>query len=181
MIDVVGDWLAIVAVVTVATATLALLIFPQPHEPKARYPWETAPKPTDGVDYRHVLLTFVALSMLGASAGVVGGLSRVGVAGQIIPAALTFLGVVGLYLFMVKGGESGRVALGVIALVGSLFVGYMHGAQLRNPIDQSAYWRNTCVEIYTRPLEMNETVAAQIFGPICGAVLKRERQSFGID
>lgn len=182
MIVAIKHWLVITAVATVATSILALLICPWPEPATERWPWQpNRPDKRTAFDYRHALLTFLALSMLGASAGMIGGLSRIGVAGQVVPAAFTLVGVVGLYLFAVKTGESGPVALAVVALTSSMFIGYIDGSLLRSGPDRIAYWRNTCVSIYSGESSLPDPAMGKaIFGPICGSVLGYEKNSLKV-
>lgn len=126
------------------------------------------------------VLAFNALAMLGATAGIVGGLSRVGIAGQVIPAALTFVGGVSLYLFSERREQTGIVGIGVTCLVATLFFGYITGAQLRDGPDRLAFWRTTCVAIYSDTSLPIDPIIDFNFGRICGSLFKHEHFKFGL-
>lgn len=90
----------------------------------------------------------VALSLVGAVAGYTGGLSRVGVVGEVIPAALSIIGGLAIYLFGVKKVESGILPIAVIAFAGSLFIGFAESANKRAHAESFGLIEQKCFNLY---------------------------------
>ena len=90
------------------------------------------------------LTLILGAAFLGAAAGYAGGLSRVGVVGDIIPAALALAGGVSAYLFGVDRSQ-GVIASVVAAAFGvSLVVSFSAGAERRSHFDLFDHVRTSC-------------------------------------
>jgi len=71
----------------------------------------------------------LAIAALGATAGLIGGLSRLGVAGQIVPAALSLVGGVTLYVFFVERERGVIASVVTLAFASALFFRILEGHQ----------------------------------------------------
>lgn len=80
----------------------------------------------------------ISLSLTGVVAGYAGGISRVGVMGSLVPAVLSLLGGVVVYVFGIDQSRGQIASLATCALVAGFFLGYDYGAQKRAPLDAHA-------------------------------------------
>ena len=128
-----------------------------------------------------IVISLVALAALGATAGILGGLSRVGVAGQIVAAVLSLIGGAGIVLLSLPDRKPDvRAAIATIALVVSLFLGFIGGAQLREPSDLMALWTEKCIEIVlTKDLTQDPFLMGN-FGEICGHAVGQNLRRLGL-
>lgn len=127
-----------------------------------------------------LLVVFLALSMLGATCGVLGGLSRELAVGSIIAAALGFLGGVVVYLFAADNSKGVIVSVCTVCFSMALFFSYFAGSSLRFKPEAYAFWREACVAKLTDKDVMNDkliaTVVDRSFGGICAQIFNTERQ-----
>ena len=79
-----------------------------------------------------VVLALVAFALLGVVSGVVTGLSRESAVGAVLPAVLSLVGVLVLYMLGFEKGDPRLVSGCVIALTATLGVGVMWGSVLRD-------------------------------------------------
>lgn len=96
-----------------------------------------------------IAIILVVLAIIGACAGLAGGMSRVGVVGSIIPAFLGLLGGFSIYLFGVDQTKGVIMSFGAAALSLALVVSYSTGAHTRNVSDDHRNIRSICAEAYT--------------------------------
>ena len=134
----------------------------------------------NGEDKRPASLAAVILTvgLLGAMTGYAGGNSRVGVVGDIIPAILTLLGGIVVYLFGVNSKSSPLAPFLVSALVISLFIGYGLGAKKRHLFETREGRKQVCIDVFSDPdILANESAlrtATLLFGKSCKRVVKIE-------
>ena len=96
---------------------------------------------------KRLWVLLAGVSILGAVAGVSGGTSRVGVVGDVIPAALALVGGVAVYLFGAEDRSRGEVAaVCAVAFATSLGIGYASGAQARMPREIEETYARYCRE-----------------------------------
>ncbi len=110
----------------------------------------------------------LALALVGACAGIAGGLSRAPVVGDIIPAFLGLLGAVAVYLFGVDTSRGVMASFGAAALAVSLLMGYSAGAERRNTSEDHRNIRMHCVRAYTNAELLRNEVAFQRFSSQMG-------------
>jgi hypothetical protein len=92
----------------------------------------------DAKDRMLVLPAVLGVAVIGAAAGISGGLSRVAAVGQVIPAALSLVGTISVYIFAVKTDSetaTHRAALSVLSFALSLSLGFSAGASKRQQSD----------------------------------------------
>ena len=121
------------------------------------------------------LLTTLAL--VGASAGIAGGMSRTGVVGDIVPAFLGLLGAVAVYLFGVDRSKGVIASFGAVALSISLVSGYGLSAEYRaTHISDYREIRAICATAYSDADLLSDSSALDTFesklGEFCKGVLK---------
>ncbi len=121
---------------------------------------------------RIIIVLLCALSLVGASAGIAGGMSRTGAVGAIVPAFLGLLGGVAIYLFGVDSHSKGIIAsLGAAALSISLVAGYSLAAQYRKNADDHKQLRSICAKAYTDADLLGNPKSFEIFyermGQLC--------------
>jgi hypothetical protein len=86
-------------------------------------------------------VAILALGLLGITAGVLTGLSRDSAIGAVMPAVLSLVGGLALYLLGLKHGDAKLVGSCVVALSLSLLVGTLWGALLRSEAErEDAAW-----------------------------------------
>jgi hypothetical protein len=120
------------------------------------------------------LFNLFAISLVGAVAGYSGGLSRVSAVGEIIPAAMSIIGGLSIYLFGVKKVEGGFVPIAVIAFAAALFIGFSEGANKRTQAANFALIQSKCFDLFMDPITLSPTVLAladERFGPPCKSVM----------
>ncbi|TIT00659.1 MAG: hypothetical protein E5W98_07555 [Mesorhizobium sp.] len=129
--------------------------------------------------YTQVILVFLGLSAIGATAGITGGLSRDGAVGDIMSAALGLLGGVVVWLFAADQAKGTVVSACAFVFSLSLFVGYFEAAARRANPESYLFWRAACVEKYTNKDLINDTKAYLIMdtsiGKLCGQIFNNER------
>ncbi|WP_018183279.1 hypothetical protein [Kaistia granuli] len=153
----------------VAAVTMALFFYLRRHRSPA--PWR--PAPIGGVEAAVVLFS---IALIGAMVGDLSGSSQESIAGQLVPAILTLLGVVAVYLFGKKHDETGLVSLAVLAFIVTLTICYSHALARKNDKDAFTFCRDkysdAAVLADPRIIErLNE-----IFGPYCKAAIGRHTQ-----
>lgn len=87
---------------------------------------------------KSLFVLICGLATLGAVAGVAGGTSRVGVVGDVIPAALALAGGVAAYLFGVDRSQGLVASFCAAAFALALGIGYATGAGNRTVADNKA-------------------------------------------
>ena len=114
--------------------------------------------------WRTTLTLTGALALVGASAGIAGGMSRIGVVGDIVPAILGLLGAVAVYLFGIDKSRGTIASLGAVALSISFVTGYALASQYRNS-NSSDYReiRAICAAAYSDPNLLADPTALAIF------------------
>lgn len=129
--------------------------------------------------YAAVMLVFLGLSAIGATAGITGGLSRDGAVGDIMSAALGLLGGVVVWLFAADQSKGAIVSACAFVFSLSLFVGYFEAAARRASPESYLFWRAACVEKYTSKELLNDAKAYLIMdtsiGQLCGQIFNNER------
>lgn len=90
------------------------------------------------------LMLIMGAAFLGSASGYAGGLSRVGVVGDIIPAALALAGGVSAYLFGVDRSQGVIASVVATAFGLSLVVSFSAGAERRSHFDLFGHLRSTC-------------------------------------
>ncbi len=120
---------------------------------------------------RMVAVLVLGMSVVGAVAGLAGGMSRVGVVGDIIPAALTLLGFSSLYLFGVKITRGLYASFAAAAFALALGLGYAAGAGKRAQADGFSDSLAFCEQAFGHPDIMTDDraflIQAQLFGINC--------------
>lgn len=124
-------------------------------------------------ELRRVAVIVLALSMIGACAGLAGGMSRVGAVGTIIPAFLGLLGGLSIYLFGIDNSRGLIASIGAVALSLSLITSYTVASQFRNTGDDHREIRSICASAYKDwQLLSNETAFNRFrarLGTLCDA------------
>lgn len=116
--------------------------------------------------------SIIGVAILGGVSGYAGGLSRTGVVGDIIPAALSLLGGLVVYLFGVDQSKGPRIAILVISFTVALFVNYTAAAKLREPGEQLQKRLEICTRLFS-DVQLYKDEAAmkranQTLWPMCG-------------
>lgn len=96
----------------------------------------------------HLALLLFGVSLLGATVGFSGGMSREGVVGLVIPSALTLMGGVALYVFGADTSKGGAVSITAGCFAMAVFLGYANGSQIRNDGDEWRNLREACIGLY---------------------------------
>jgi hypothetical protein len=94
-------------------------------------------------------ILIMTVSTLGAVAGFAGGLSRVGVVGDVIPAALTLLGGLSVYLFGADRSKGVVVSLCSASFALALLLGYSTGTGRRTSIEHYETAQKVCFDAFT--------------------------------
>ncbi len=102
-------------------------------------------------------LSVLTAAFIGCVVGSLGGLSRVGVVGSLVPAALTLVGGFAVYIFGQKRPESIAVLLAVLAFTAGLFLHYDRSSRLRAKVDAI----DACKAAYANPAALGSPVAWQ--------------------
>ena len=98
--------------------------------------------------YKTLACLVFALALVGACAGVAGGMSRSAAVGDIIPAFLGFLGVVAVYLFGIDQSRGVIASYGAVAISVALMIGYTAGSIKRATPEDHRKIRSICAEAY---------------------------------
>ncbi len=141
--------------------------------------WLPAYRLTPAGERAALFVTLLGLSAIGTTAGVIGGLSRVGVAGEIIAAALGLLGGVVVYVFAADRTKGTVVSICAIAFSLSLFTGYFQAADRRANPESYLFWRTECLAKYVNKDTIENKslflIVDKSIGPICAAIFKNEK------
>jgi hypothetical protein len=120
---------------------------------------------------KELVAILLALSVIGACAGIAGGMSRVGAVGSIIPAFLGLLGGLSIYLFGIDRSKGLIASFGASALSISLIVSYTMGASYRSVGDDHRDIRGVCAQAYIDPKLLSDETAFKRFrdrmGDLC--------------
>ncbi|QFT95413.1 hypothetical protein FIU86_21350 (plasmid) [Roseovarius sp. THAF9] len=123
--------------------------------------------------WRTVGPLLLALALVGACAGFAGGMSRASAVGDVIPAFLGLLGVVGVYLFGVDQSRGIIASFGAAALSIALLIGYASGSQYRAKPEDHRDIRAHCARAYTDADLLGNEAAFERFrqqmGNLCDA------------
>lgn len=128
-----------------------------------------------------VILVLAALSILGACAGVAGGLSREPAVGTIIPAIIGLMGGVSTYIFGTNTSRGLIASFAATSLSIALFVGFTIGSIHRSSSMEYTDLRKLCAEVYSDYKFMSDPGALENFNKIfdiegkgrnCKSVLK---------
>ena len=123
-----------------------------------------------------VAMLLFGVAMLGATAGFAGGMSREAAVGSIIPAALTLVGGISVYLFGADNTRGAAVSLTAACFALALFLGYSSSSQLRAIGDEFRDLRDRCVAAYVDPDLLKDAATFERFeaamGSKCAAGLK---------
>lgn len=122
---------------------------------------------------RELAIIVFVLAIVGACAGLAGGMSRVGAVGSIIPAFLGLLGGLSIYLFGLDRSKGLVASLGAAALSLALIVSYTAGSQFRNVGDDHRDIRSRCAEAYTDSKLLADDRAFTRFRERLGALCDR--------
>lgn len=118
-------------------------------------------------------LVVITFAVIGAFIGEVSGLSRTPVAGTVIPAILTLIGGVSLYLFSVNKADVLIVNVSVIIFVLSCLVSYNKAAMVRSIGDDVEF----CLTKYYEVSKTGNTTAMTLFegkfGEYCNERFRR--------
>ena len=104
---------------------------------------------------RKFYLVLFAFGLLGIVTGLLAGFSRASAMGAVLPAVLSLVGALGIYLVGAEKADQGLVAACVVALAFDLLVGSFWGATLRDdferePRSAAARMREALVEAEVR-------------------------------
>ena len=114
--------------------------------------------------WRSTVPTFCALALIGSAVGVAGGMSRIGVVGDIVPAVLGLLGVVAVYLFGIDRSKGVIASIGAVALAISFVSSYALASQFRGQESSDPRGiRSICAEAYSNPALIGNPVALENF------------------
>lgn len=131
----------------------------------------------------NLVVLVVGLAVLGAVAGYAGGTSRVGVVGDIIPAALALAGGVSVYLFGVDPSKGVIASICAVAFSLALGLGYAAGAGDRRAPETYSAWTEACRNAFMSPDILASDAASKrlvaYFGETCSAVLGNDIARLG--
>ena len=100
--------------------------------------------------WKIIIVMLGALALVGASAGIAGGMSRTAAVGDILPAFLGLLGGVAIYLFGVDNSKGLVASFGAAALSISLIASYSLASKYRNDSSEDQRdIRAICAKAYT--------------------------------
>lgn len=120
---------------------------------------------------KSLFILIFGLATLGAVAGIAGGTSRIGVVGDVIPAALALVGGVAAYIFGVDRSQGLVASFCAAAFALALGVGYATGAGNRAVTDNKAGNIEFCRSLFAQPEIWKDDRAfcrvATIFGEQC--------------
>jgi len=124
-------------------------------------------------------ILIVGLAVLGSVAGIAGGISRVGVVGDIIPAALGLVAGVSFYLFGVDQSKGIVASLCATAFALALGFGYAAGAGNRDIRDRFDRNLAFCSDGFSNPEILNNDRAfmrfSDLFGTTCIQMIATDR------
>lgn len=102
-----------------------------------------------------VALLLFGVALLGVTAGFTGGMSRDGAVGTIIPAALTLIGGLAVYLFGADTTKGSAVSLTAGSFALALFLGYSSSSQIRHDWESASAFRTKCFDTYAKAAALN--------------------------
>ena len=127
---------------------------------------------------------FIALSLIGSFTGFAGGYSRDSVVGDIIPAALVFLGTAAIWQYTTENKKTRSACLGVIAFTLSLSASYTFAALKRDRPEQLSALETFCQKTFTDPEILGNGQALRLvsdkFGCECASVLQSQMYVAGV-
>lgn len=127
-------------------------------------------------DRTKMVVLVLGVAVIGAVAGFAGGTSRVGVVGDVIPAALVLLGGgLALHLFGVDLSKGVIASVCASAFALALGLGYAMGSGQRGPTERYNTWTETCRETFASATilasDAATTRAVRFFGKPCAELL----------
>ena len=104
---------------------------------------------------RNFYVVLLAFALLGIVTGLLAGFSRTSAMGAVLPAVLSLVGGLGIYLIGAGKADQGLVATCVIALALDLLIGSLWGAVLRDDFERdlksaSTRKREALIEVEVR-------------------------------
>lgn len=97
------------------------------------------------------LVLLFTLGILGAVTGTLGGQSRVGAVGAIVPAILAIAGGASVYLFGIDRSKGTVASVAVAVLAASVFWGYQLGSNIRSADDFNTAGLTACYRLFFDP------------------------------
>ena len=120
-------------------------------------------------------LMIVSISTLGAIAGFSGGMSRVGVVGEIVPAALSLIGGLSLYMFGVQRVTNILLPISISIFAVTLLLGFSFGANNREKRQTFELLQERCLNLFMNHELMEKsklTIAMETHGKTCGPIMQ---------
>lgn len=136
-------------------------------------PWYVLKK-IDREKLREGTIILGGICIVGATAGVLGGLSRVGVVGTVIPAFLSLIGSVSIYFFGLDRARGLLVSFGATGLSISLFFAYLLGSIERNESQKIRDIQSFCLDSYSNPNLLGSDGKLEQFERFFGAECRRQ-------
>ena len=107
------------------------------------------------ISRRKFYVVLLAFTLLGMVTGLLAGFSRTSAMGAVLPAVLSLVGGLGIYLIGAGKADQGLVATCVIALALDLLIGSLWGAVLRDDFERdirsaSTQKREALIEVEVR-------------------------------
>lgn len=134
--------------------------------------------------WSELAILICGLSFLGAAAGFAGGMSRVGVVGEVVAASLALAGGVSAYLFGVDRSKGTIASLGAAAFAIALIAAFSAGSENRVATERYALARDNCYKLLTDGDFVGNRdamcVYARTLSSICASVLTKETYEFGL-
>ncbi|MBO0903778.1 hypothetical protein [Jiella sonneratiae] len=126
-----------------------------------------------------VFALLAAIALVASTAGFIGGLSRVGVAGQVIAAALSLIGGLVTYLFGIDRSKGAVIPICAMVFSAALFLAYFKAADMRAEPERYALWRAQCLSMFSSKDLLNDPIASLVvdnsFGEICRRIFLNEK------
>jgi uncharacterized membrane protein (UPF0136 family) len=104
---------------------------------------------SDRTKLREIATLLTALALVGACAGLAGGMSRTAAVGSIIPGFLGLLGGVAVYLFGADQSKGLIASYGAATLSIALLIGFMAGSRYRLAPEDHREIRTICAKAFT--------------------------------
>ncbi|HZP20939.1 MAG TPA: hypothetical protein VFB16_12120 [Bauldia sp.] len=127
-----------------------------------------------GVVYqRGAAVTLFTVAFVGIAVGYLGGLSRSSVVGDLVPAILTLIGGISVYLFGLKRRESPLVSFSALAFLVAFFISYTYASILRTDDEAFEFCKAKISDtaILADPKAME--VFKGLFSPYCPTIIAR--------
>ncbi len=106
--------------------------------------------------WRKYALPILSVSVVGSVAGYIGGLSRIGVAGEIVAASLSLIGGLSVYLLGARRRIQPVVPTATIVFSLTLLGGFASGAAAREPGESIRALEEACLTMFTDPRTTQE-------------------------